>query len=116
MSTLMLAEQSLEAAIADEFGNIALGSVIILIVAIVCITSMIKNVSVERARQATKRELAAYVAEGSIQAQDAIQMLNAGRDMDAKEVIAKSAADGWISAKKADQLIQALENRNAAKA
>ena len=116
MPTWMLAQQSIESAISDEFGNLAFGSVVVLIIAIFCITSMVKSVSIERARQATKRELAAYVAEGSIKAEDAIRMLNAGRDMDAKEVIAKSAADGWISAKKADQLIQALEKQNAIKA
>lgn len=83
---------------------------------IVVITGMFKSVLGTRARELTKREVAAYVAEGSVQPEDAIKMLTAGNGTDACEIIAKRAADGWISAKKADQLIKSLEKQDAAKA
>ena len=87
------------------------------LIAIVAIAGgIMRAIFSTRAREQTKRELAAYVAEGSIQPDDAVRILAVGEGNDAKELIAKRAADGWISAKKADQLIQALEKQNAAKA
>lgn len=47
------------------------------IVAIIC--SAAAGVAKSRAREATKREIAAYVAEGTIEPDKAIAMLNAGR-------------------------------------
>lgn len=38
-----------------------------------------------RARERTKREIAAYVAEGSIDPKDAVKMLKAGRKLDADD-------------------------------
>jgi len=55
---------------------IGLGSVIA-IVAI--ISGMIRAVAIGRAREQTKRELAAYVAEGSLDPDKAVAMINAGR-------------------------------------
>jgi hypothetical protein len=46
--------------------------------AITCAT--IRQITVGRAREQTKRELAAYVAEGTIEADKAIAMLNAAED------------------------------------
>ena len=46
---------------------------------IVSIISAISNVFVARGQERTRRELAAYVAEGSIQPDQAIAMLNAGK-------------------------------------
>jgi hypothetical protein len=54
---------------------LAIGAAIA-IVAIV--SSSIRKVLVHRARQQTKREIAAYVAEGSIDPDKAVEMLNAG--------------------------------------
>jgi len=87
------------------------------LIAVVAIAGgILRAIFATRARELTKRELAAYVAEGSIQPDDAVRILAVGEGSDAKELIAKRAADGWISAKKADQLIQALEKQNAVKA
>ncbi|MCZ6836180.1 MAG: hypothetical protein O7G85_10435 [Planctomycetota bacterium] len=58
----------------------------ILAITMGCLTGMIAIVfhtmtgmAKSRAREATKREIAAYVAEGSIEPDKAIAMLNAGR-------------------------------------
>jgi hypothetical protein len=45
---------------------------------IAIVTTAIAGVSKSRAREATKREIAAYVAEGSIDPDKAIALLNAG--------------------------------------
>ena len=87
-----------------------------LIAVIAIIFGAVKSMANTDAKEKTKRELAAYVAEGSVKPEDAVRLLAAGEGSDAKELIAKRAADGWISAKKADQLIQSLEKQNATKA
>ena len=47
---------------------------------VICsISSAISKVFVARGQERTRRELAAYVAEGSLQPDQAIAMLNAGR-------------------------------------
>lgn len=48
------------------------------IIAIVFTT--IAGVAKSKAREATRREIAAYVAEGSISPQDAVALLDAGKD------------------------------------
>lgn len=53
------------------------GGIGIALVAI--IGGMIKHMVVSRAREQTKRELAAYVAEGSIDPDKAVEIINAGR-------------------------------------
>lgn len=78
--------------------------------------NVVKSIAVNRSREATKREVAAYVAEGSINPDDAVRMLVAGTGSEAREIIAKRAADGVISPKKADQLIQSLDNSDPARA
>lgn len=50
---------------------------LIAIVAIISCT--IRTVAVGRAKEQTKRELAAYVAEGTLDADKAVAMINAGR-------------------------------------
>lgn len=87
-----------------------------LIAIIAIVFGFVKNMANTDAREKTKREIAAYVAEGSIKPEDAVRLLTAGQGTDAKELIAKRAADGWISPKKADQLIQSLDKQNIANA
>ncbi len=43
---------------------------------------IISNTIIARARERTRREIAAYVAEGTIDADKAVEMLNAGRSKD----------------------------------
>ncbi|MGD9690443.1 MAG: hypothetical protein AB7K52_11950 [Phycisphaerales bacterium] len=43
------------------------------------ITSSIRRTRTEQAREESRRELAAYVAEGSISTDDAAKLLNAGK-------------------------------------
>lgn len=106
--TLLLAESALTEAFADELGTFAFGGAVVLVTLVIVIVSAIKSMTIARAKEQTKREIAAYIAEGTISPDDGIRLLTAGRDADALELITKSAADGWISTEKADQLIKSL--------
>jgi hypothetical protein len=59
-----------------------------------------------RARETTRREIAAYVAEGSIAPEDAQRLLANGSE-ELEKQIGNAVAWGMISAKKAEGLIRA---------
>ena len=108
---LTLAQTALES---EDIVRLSVFGIIGLVVLVAIAGGVLKSMANTDAREKTKREIAAYVAEGSIKPEDAVRILAAGQGTDAKEMIAKRAADGWISAKKADQLMQALEKRSTA--
>jgi hypothetical protein len=61
--------------------------ILVLICAVIGIVMIVfqtlKAIMLGRAREQTKREIAAYVAEGTIDADKAVEMLKAGNDKDA---------------------------------
>ena len=74
----------------SEFARLVDGGMVIPLVVIVlgCATGMVAIIAtactratVTRHREQTRREVAAYVAEGTISPQDAVAMLNAGSKM-----------------------------------
>ncbi len=78
-----LAEESLMGILggANSIPVIAiLGGLTVAVIAIVFGT--IQSMVVAKAREQTKRELAAYVAEGSISADKAVELVNAGKGKD----------------------------------
>lgn len=56
-------------------------------------------------RERTTRELAAYIAEGAITADQAEQLISARSRSDLREELSGKAAAGWISTKHARQLL-----------
>jgi hypothetical protein len=52
----------------------------LLFAAFIIVVAAIKSVAINRARETTKRELAAYMAEGSISAEDAERILKHRED------------------------------------
>lgn len=71
-------------------------------------------VTIKREAERTKREIAAYVAEGSIAPEDAATLINAGSDTEIEKITA-AVASGVISPAKAEKLIASLRsNRQAA--
>lgn len=107
---LMLAD--MESAVSSQMEIIVKGGIVVLVVAIIWITGTLRKMSTTRQREMTKRELAAYVAEGSMSPDDARAILSSG-DEDLRELVLKRAADGWISAKKADQILASMDKRSA---
>ncbi|MGP1272202.1 MAG: hypothetical protein ACTS22_02595 [Phycisphaerales bacterium] len=97
-------------AIADELDHILIVVGIIVIVSVVTISGTIRKTVMTRQREQTKRELAAYVAEGSMSPDDAQKILRSGESDDLRELVLKRAADGWISAKKAEQILRTMES------
>ncbi len=69
----------------------------------------VRDVSIKRSNERTKREIAAYVAEGSISPQDAAALLNAGDDSEVEKITSAVAA-GIISPAKAEKLIASLRD------
>jgi len=66
-------------------------------------------IMVKRAAETTKREIAAYVAEGSIRPEDAAAIINAGSDSEVEKITSAVAA-GIISPAKAEKLIASLRS------
>lgn len=74
-------EQWLHSMVESEIIIPALAIVFGCTVAIIAIVfTTIAGVAKSKAREATRREIAAYVAEGSISPQDAVALLDAGKD------------------------------------
>ena len=63
----------------------------------------VAQIAAARAREATRREVAAYVAEGTIAPEDAVAILSAGDAAD----MAKTMAAMGASPKKVEQMIAA---------
>ncbi|MEM8758559.1 MAG: hypothetical protein AAGF47_12360 [Planctomycetota bacterium] len=108
-----LAYSTLEQAVADEIRFVILFGAIVTVVFCVTIANAVRKSISVRQREQTKRELAAYVAEGSMSPDDAHRILTAGEGDDMRELVLKRAADGWISAKKADQILKTLDAERA---
>ncbi len=62
------------------------------------------------AREKTKREVSAYVAEGTLTAADGAKLLTAGTD-EAERMIADGVAWGIVKPEKAEKLIRAIRNQ-----
>ncbi len=58
------------------------------------IAGSVKSASKTRQVEQTRREIAAYVAEGSMTPEDAVRILNAGSDAAAKQQIARGVTRG----------------------
>ena len=65
-----------------------------------------------RAKEQTKREIAAYVAEGTIAPDDAARILQAGSS-ETEQKIADGVAWGTIKPEKAEALLRTLRSDNA---
>lgn len=79
---------------------------------IIYIIKTVRDVKQTREREQTKREVAAYVAEGTIQPDDAAKILNAGggdrESSAAEQQIASGVAWGMIKPEKAADLLREL--------
>ncbi len=71
--------------------------------------SNIRKALETRSKENTRREIAAYVAEGSISPDDARKLLGSSTE-EAENQISNAVAWGMISPKKAEQLIHAIRS------
>lgn len=74
-----------------------------------------RKVAETRAREQTKREIAAYVAEGTVKAEDAQKLMGPASEETEKQ-IANAVAWGTIKPEKAEALLRALRNSPAPRA
>jgi len=70
----------------------------------------VREVSLKRQSEMTRREVAAYVAEGSIRPEDAEALLNAGTQSETEKSIAAAVQNGVISPAKAEKLFASLRS------
>lgn len=91
----------------DEVKLIALCAIVVLIIALAVLHTVKKTTDV-REREKTRREIAAYVAEGSITPQDAARLLSVGLTEQVAAELAKGVTWGTISANKARQVAEAF--------
>lgn len=90
----------------DYAQAIAFGALMLLIVFWVAFANLSKMYQT-RQREQTRREIAAYVAEGSISPADA-RMMMGNETSDFEKKIADAVAWGMLSSKKAEQLMKAM--------
>ncbi|MGD9789234.1 MAG: hypothetical protein AB7Q00_06860 [Phycisphaerales bacterium] len=62
----------------DDVTKIVLIALGVSLMVILVVVKAVQRVSIARAREQSRREIAAYVAEGSITPDDAVKMMNAG--------------------------------------
>lgn len=97
----------------DYSEAIAFGALMLLIVFWVAFSN-IRKMYQTRQREQTRREIAAYVAEGSISPADARTMMGA-EESEFEKKIADAVAWGMLSSKKAEQLLRAMREDRAAR-
>ena len=90
---------------------IAVGGLAIGLVAV--ITTFIRNVHRTRAVEQTKREIAAYVAEGSMSPEDGERLIRAESVEQTKREIAAHVAEGSMTTEDAERLIRADQHQKA---
>jgi hypothetical protein len=77
--------------------------------AILAVLRTVRKVSETQERERTKREVAAYVAEGSMTPDDATRILAAGMSETVAAELARGVTWGTVSAAKAQKMVQALQ-------
>lgn len=77
--------------------------------AILAVLHTVRKVSQTQERERTRREIAAYVAEGSLTPDDAARLLNAGMSEDVATQLARGVTWGTVSAKRAQEMVRALQ-------
>jgi len=103
----------------DEVIPVLAIAIIGAVVLTLIVFSNIRRVFETRAKEMTRREIAAYVAEGSITPDDAQRLLATGSSAELEKKIGDAIAWGTISAKKAESLLRTAResaNDDAAKA
>ena len=114
MSQIMTATEIVPSSLIPTFG-ISDGETFVMVVitiavliALGLIIGNLRRYLQTRAREMTRREVAAYVAEGSISPDDARVLLGKNDSSEAEEKIADAVSWGMLKAEKAEALIRAL--------
>ncbi len=97
----------------DYSEAIAFGAIMLLIIFWV-VFSNIRKMYQTRQQEQTRREIAAYVAEGSISPADARHLMG-NDESEFEKKIADAVSWGMLSSKKAEQLLRALREDRAAR-
>lgn len=88
---------------------VTIGAVLLTLI----VFSSFRKIFETRAKETTRREIAAYVAEGSISPEDARKLLASGAGEELEKKIGDAVAWGSISPKKAEGLLRAAREGRA---
>jgi len=84
------------------------------IAAVWIVMKSLREIGLKRQSETTRREIAAYVAEGSIRPEDAAALLSAGSQSETEKSIASAVQNGVISPAKAEKLFATLRSSERA--
>jgi len=87
---------------------------IIALVAALAVLRTVRRVAEVTEREKTRREIAAYVAEGSITPDDAARLLHTGMSETVAAELARGVSWGTVSAKRAQEMVRAIQTPPAA--
>lgn len=93
----------------EELKALAFGGCLIF-AAVVAVLRTVRRVGETKEREQTRREIAAYVAEGSITPDDAARLLSAGLNETVAAELARGVKWGTVSAAKAQKMVQSLQH------
>ena len=82
--------------------------------ALIMVLNTLRKVTDVKERERSRREVAAYVAEGSLTPDDAARILSAGLNEAVAQEVARGVTWGMVSAGKAQKLVQALNQQTPA--
>lgn len=82
---------------------------IIALVAALAVLRTVRRVTEVAERERTRREIAAYVAEGSITPDDAARLLHTGMSETVAAELARGVTWGTVSAKRAQEMVRAMQ-------
>ena len=97
----------------DEIKVAALG-VIGMVVIVLAVLHTVRKTTEVRERERTRREVAAYVAEGSMSPDEAARVLSAGMSEEVAAQLARGVSWGMISANKVKKFNEAMQSGGAA--
>ncbi len=98
------------AGIEDNIIPIVLITIIGAVILTLIVFTNVRKVLETRSRETTRREIAAYVAEGSITPDDARRLIAMGLGEELEKKMGDAVAWGMISAKKAEELLRAARD------
>lgn len=82
---------------------------IIALIAVLAVLHTVRKTTEVSEREKTRREVAAYVAEGSISPDDAARLLHTGMSEAVASELARGVTWGTVSAKRAQEMVRAIQ-------
>lgn len=97
-------------AVGDDELKLAVLMVVAIVVIVLAVLHTVRKTTEVRERERTRREIAAYVAEGSMTPDEAARVLSAGMSEEVAAQLARGVSWGMISANKVKKFNEAMQS------